>query len=195
MRAYTSFNYWMKRVVQQRPLRPLTSTTLCPSTNIPDKWVEPKLRLAFECTKITISASPRAILLNHWKTVWITQVPLIPWGSIWWSSCLSSCCLCCGRSSWRCRCRCSQYRWNRLCRWNNVFTWSRRLYLFKWQVEGGNRNTRDLFHVGRLCEDAMVIQQRLWLLDVLSRLRLSISDGSWVTRWLKQNLKLLRLRL
>ena len=88
-----------------------------------------KLRLAFERTKITISASPRAVLLNYWKTAWITQVPLIPWGTIWWSSCLSSCCLCCERSSWRCRSRCSQYRWNRLCRWNNVFTRSISLLL------------------------------------------------------------------
>ena len=66
MRTFTSFNYWMKRILQQRPLLPIFDTsTVCPSTDISDKCVEEKLRLAFEHTKITISASPRAVLLNN----------------------------------------------------------------------------------------------------------------------------------
>ena len=74
----------MKQVLQQRPLS-LTSSTVCP-TDIRDKCDEARLRLAFENTRKKISASPRAVLLNHWKTAWITQAPLIPWSSIWWST-------------------------------------------------------------------------------------------------------------
>ena len=44
----------------------LLTSTVCPS-DIPAKCIEAKLRLAFkfEHTKITTSASPRAVLLNH----------------------------------------------------------------------------------------------------------------------------------
>ena len=132
MRAFTSFNYWMKWVLQQRPLPPIFDSTVCPSTDIPDKWFEaktpPSLRthqnndqcfsesssvVVFESLKDGVDYTGSINPMRFDMMVKLSIQLLPP----------------CERSSWGCKCRCSQYRWNPLCRWNNVFTWSISLLL------------------------------------------------------------------
>ena len=144
-----SFNYWMKWVQQQWPLPPIfdkffttdfaikktkTILTVCLSTDISDKIVEAKLRLAIEThqkndqgfSESSVESLKDAV--DHTGSIYRTRIDVVVNAvHLAVASAVSALLADAGVDAHNIG--------------ENTFIWVWRLYLFKWWIQGGNLNT------------------------------------------------------
>ena len=147
--------------------------TVCLSTDMSDKLVEADFSVAIEHNKRMISASPGAVLLNHWKTgLHRLHLSHEDW-------CGGQCCLSVASAvpvsallAWRCRCR-HTHNIVEIIAYVCGTTCLPGLDDCICLSDGSREEIETPFSHGTVVEGSMVIQQRFLLLDVLSRLQLS----------------------